>query len=67
MQLNTTNLLLVLLGGTLILCFILMLVNKDQYVEPFDPVIDSIQSQLEGQTPEQLKNTIKRCWKAKKF
>ena len=59
MQLNTTNLLLVLLGGTLILCFILMLVNKDQYVEPFDPVIDSIQSQLEGQTPEQLKNTIK--------
>lgn len=59
MQLNTTNLLLVLLGGTLILCFILMLINKDNEVEPFDPVIDTIQTQLQGQTPEQLKDTIK--------
>ena len=59
MQLNTTNLLLVLLGGTLILCFILMLINKDVDIEPFDPVIDSIQTQLQGQSPEQLKDTIK--------
>jgi len=56
MQLNTTNVLLVLLGITLILCFILMLMDKKY--ENFDPVIDAIQSQLQSETPEQLKSTI---------
>jgi hypothetical protein len=56
MQINTTNFLLVLLGITLILCFILMLMDKQQ--ENFDPVIDAIQSQLQSETPEQLKSTI---------
>ena len=56
MQLNTTNVLLVLLGITLILCFILMLMDKNQ--ENFDPVIDAIQSQLQSETPDQLKSTI---------
>ena len=56
MQINTTNFLLILLGITLILCFMLMLMDKQQ--ENFDPVIDAIQSQLQSETPEQLKSTI---------
>ena len=57
MKLDTTNLLLVLLGITLILCFILMLTDKKQE-EPFDPVIDAIQSQIQNENPDQLKQTI---------
>jgi hypothetical protein len=60
MQLNTTNVLLVILGIILILCFILMIMNNDiKNIEHFDPVVDAIQSQLQSQTPEQLKSTIK--------
>lgn len=57
MKLDATNLLLILLGITLILCFILMLTDKQQ-TEPFDPVIDAIQSQIQNENPEQLKQTI---------
>jgi len=32
--------------------------NNNDNIEGFDPVVDSIQSQLEGQTPAQLKSTI---------
>jgi len=67
MQLNTTNVLLVILGIILVLCFILILIEKDTniinknytYTEGFDPVVDSIQAQLANETPEQLKGTIK--------
>ena len=75
MQLNTTNVILTLLGITLVLCFILMIMDKSQYnIEPFDttvtptitpmsainsdPIIAAIQSQLQGETPDQLKSTI---------
>lgn len=61
MQFNTTNILLILLGITLILCFVLMLMDKN--LETFDPVIDAIQSQLQSETPEQLKNTIQTLQK----
>lgn len=56
MQINTTNLLLILLGITLVLCFVLLLMDKKH--ENFDPVIDAIQSQLQNETPAQLKSTI---------
>jgi hypothetical protein len=56
-KLDTTNVLLVLLGIILILCFILMLTDKNQE-EPFDPVIDAIQNQIQNENPEQLKQTI---------
>ena len=60
MQLNTTNVLLVILGIILILCFILMIMNNDiKNIEHFDPVVDAIQAQLESESPEQLKSTIK--------
>jgi len=64
MQLNTTNVLLVILGFVMILCFILMLINNDDsctnnYIESFDPVIDAIQDKLKTESPDQLKNTIK--------
>ena len=81
MQLNTTNVILTLLGVTLVLCFILTIMdNSHNYhndynndynnIEPFvvptvptfppnsDPVIAAIQSQLQNETPEQLKSTI---------
>jgi hypothetical protein len=58
MKLDTTNVLLVLLGITLILCFILMLTDNKQE-EPFDPVIDAIKAQIQNENPEQLKETIK--------
>ena len=75
MQLNTTNVILTLLGITLVLCFILTIMDKSQYnIEPFDttvtptitpmsainsdPIIAAIQSQLQGETPDQLKSTI---------
>lgn len=65
MALNSTNLILILLGGVLVLCFVLMLMQKSQ--ENFDPtipnpnrdpVISAIQDKLAEQTPEQLKSTI---------
>jgi hypothetical protein len=56
MKLDTTNLLLILLGVTLISCFILMLMDKRE--EGFDPVIDAIESQIQKENPEQLKQTI---------
>ena len=60
MQLNTTNVLLVILGIVLILCFILMLMNTDNInIEAFDPVIDAIQQKLQSESPDQLKSTIK--------
>ena len=69
---NTTNFLLILLGSCLILCFILMLIQntdttntKNIYsnIEGFattqqDPVINAIQSQLQGESPEALKSTV---------
>lgn len=57
MQLNITNVLLILLGATLVLCFILTLMDN-KTTEGFDPVVDAIQSQLSSQTPAQLKSTI---------
>ena len=66
MQLNTTNVLLVILGFVIVLCFILMLMNNDDIhnnnnhcIENFDPVIDAIQDKLKTESPDQLKNTIK--------
>ena len=62
MTLNRTNVLLILLGITLILCFIVMITDKpstEQSTEPFDPVMDAIQNQLQSESPEQLKDTIK--------
>ena len=58
MTLNRTNVLLSLLGITLVLCFIVMVTNKPS-TEPFDPVMDAIQNQLQSESPEQLKDTIK--------
>ena len=63
MQLNTTNVILTLLGVTLVLCFVLTIMdNSHNYhnnnIENFDPVIDAIQSQLQSETPDQLKSTI---------
>jgi hypothetical protein len=57
MQFNTTNVLLVILGIVLVLCFILMVMN-DNNIEPFDPVVDAIQQQLQNESPDQLKSTI---------
>ena len=67
MALNTTNLILILLGGVLVLCFVLMLIHP-QTTENFadandssinsDPVIAAIQSNLANENPEQLKKTI---------
>jgi hypothetical protein len=60
MQLNTTNVLLVILGIVLVLCFILMLMNSDNiHIEAFDPVVDAIQQKLQSESPDQLKSTIK--------
>ena len=60
MKFDTTNVLLLILGIVLVLCFILMLLNKDNMnIEPFDPVVDAIQQQLQKENPEQLKSTIK--------
>jgi hypothetical protein len=59
MQLDTTNILLVILGIVLILCFILMIMNNDNNIEAFDPVIDAIQQKLQNESPGQLKSTIK--------
>lgn len=59
MKFYTTNVLLVILGIILILCFILMIMNNENDIETFDPVVDAIQKQLESESPEQLKNTIK--------
>jgi len=74
MQINITSFLLSLLGIVLVLCFILMLMNNQNQgygngnrngfmngydnIEGFDPIVDSIQSQLASQTPAQLKSTI---------
>ena len=70
MQLNTTNVILTLLGVTLVLCFVLTIMDKSHNtynnIEPFaptvasnsDPVIAAIQSQLQSETPDQLKSTI---------
>ena len=56
---NTTNFLLMLLGSCLVLCFVLMLMNNtDRCTEGFDPVIDAIQTQLQNESPEQLKSTV---------
>lgn len=59
MILNRTNVLLILLGITLVLCFIVMITNKTS-IEPFDPIMDAIQNQLQSESPEQLKDTIKK-------
>ena len=60
MKLNTTNVLLVILGIILILCFILMIMNNDtKNIENFDPVVDAINTQLQSESPEELKSTIK--------
>ena len=57
---NTTNFLLILLGSTLILCFVLMLINntENQYEGFEDPVINAIQDKLQSESPEQLKKTV---------
>ena len=57
MKIDTTNVILSLLGVTLILCFIIMLTDNNKQ-ENFDPVIDAIQSQLKNENPEQLTKTI---------
>ena len=60
MKLNTTNVLLVILGIILILCFVLMIMNNDiKNIENFDPVVEAIQTQLQSESPEELKSTIK--------
>ena len=61
MQLNTTNVILTLLGVTLVLCFVLTIIDKSHNynIETFDPVVDAITSQLQKETPDQLKSTIK--------
>jgi hypothetical protein len=65
MAFNSTNIILTLLGGVLVLCFVLMLIQKSN--ENFDvtipnnnndPVISAIQSRLSSQSPEELKRTI---------
>lgn len=58
---NTTNFLLSLLGISLILCYILMLIRDNETsIEHFeDPVLDAIQQKLKGESPEQLKGTVK--------
>ena len=56
MKIDITNCILVLLGIVLILCFIIMLMDKKQ--ENFDPVVDAIQLQLKNENPTQLKQTI---------
>jgi len=73
MALNSTNLILILLGGVLVLCFVLMLMHPqttENFANPTgagtgagagssnDPVIAAIQSNLANETPEQLKQTI---------
>lgn len=67
MALNSTNLILILLGGVLVLCFVLMLMHSqttENFANPTgtgvnsDPVIAAIQSNLANETPEQLKQTI---------
>ena len=67
MALNSTNLILILLGGVLVLCFVLMLMHPqttENFANPTDenvnsdPVIAAIQSNLANETPEQLKKTI---------
>ena len=56
MKLDITNIILSLLGVMLVLCFILILTDKQQ--ENFDPVMDAIQTQIKTENPEQLKQTI---------
>ena len=65
--LNITNMLMVLLGAVLILCFVLTLMDEKSnhsittfpnIIEKFDPVVDAIQAKLQSETPEQLKSTI---------
>ena len=60
MPVNTTNVLLIFLCLVLILCFVLMIMNKDEResIESFDPLVDSIQAQLQSKSPEELKSTI---------
>ena len=51
-----------MLGITLVLFFILMIMNSNSNganIENFDPVVDAIQLQLQNETPDQLKGTIK--------
>ena len=58
---DINNILLLLVGAILIFCFILMLTDKQSQptkIEGFDPVIDAIQSQIQNESPEQLKSTI---------
>jgi hypothetical protein len=64
MALNTTNLILILLGSVLILSFVLMLMHSqpESFTDAMDvnndPVIAAIQSNLANENPEQLKKTI---------
>lgn len=64
MALNTTSLILILLGGVLVLCFVLMLMHPqttehfDNAITSNDPVIAAIQNNLANETPDQLKQTI---------
>ena len=58
MSLNCTNLLLLLLGGVLVLCFVLTLMQKQENFENNDPVMDAITQKLQTESPEQLKQTI---------
>lgn len=59
MKIDKTTLLLILLGVIFASCFILMLTDKNKdSMENFDPVIDAIQTQLQNENPEQLKQTI---------
>jgi len=71
MALNYTNLILILLGGVLVLCFLLMLLHPESN-EGFissdmnndnDPVIAAIRDNLANESPEQLKETIKTLQK----
>jgi len=63
---EATNITLFLIGVILVLCFILMLMNRkedennenENNKEHFDPVIDAIESHIKNKNPEELRNTI---------
>jgi hypothetical protein len=69
MNLTTIQILLIILGVTLVLCLALMLLNttkkttfvdiKEGFESSGDPVIDAIQNKLTSQSPDQLQKTVK--------
>lgn len=56
---DITNILLILLGLMLIFCFYLMLTDKKREGFANDAVLDTLQSQLQNKSPEELRETIK--------